>query len=308
MTKLIYLVGIPGCGKSTWAETNKDKLNAVIHSSDAIREEFGDVNDQSKNTDVFQILHSRIKMDLKAGNNVIYDATNLNRKRRVAFLNEIKNIPCEKICILFATPWEMCLARNYARDRHVPEDVMVRMYKNFQTPTLYEGWDDVQIVWADYQDMLGYEFDICVDFVKWKTIEHDNPHHSLSIGNHMFAACDAMREKTDDTKLIAAALLHDCGKPYTKEFIDSHGNHCDVAHFYQHQCAGSYLGLFYLRRMFSEWTDADILYVSLLINLHMNPFLSWDQSASAKEKDRKLFGDKVIADVELLHECDLAAH
>lgn len=308
MAKFYMVVGIPGCGKSTWAETNKDELNAVIHSSDAIRAELGDVNDQSKNQDVFQILHTRIKDDLRLGKNVVYDATNLNRNRRIAFLNELKNIPCEKVCVLFATPWEMCLARNYARDRHVPEDVMIRMYKNFQTPWFGEGWDDIQIVWADYDNLLGYDYDICADIEKWKKINHDNPHHSLSIGNHMLSACDHMREKTDDLKLIMATLMHDCGKPDTKAFIDSHGDPCEVAHFYQHHCVGSYLSLFYLRKALPEWTEEDMLYVSLLINLHMNPFLSWNQSDNAKEKDRKLFGNKVIADVELLHECDQAAH
>ena len=149
---MIMPVGLPGSGKSTWAEKNKDELNAVIHSSDAIRAEFGDVNDQSKNTDVFQILHSRIKEDLMAGKNVIYDATNLVKKRRVAFLDEVGNIPCKKVCVLFATPYDMCLARNLSRDRHVPEDVIERMYQNFQIPTIHEGWDDIQIIWANCQN------------------------------------------------------------------------------------------------------------------------------------------------------------
>ena len=38
MAKLIMLCGMPGSSKSTWAESNKDNLNAVVHSSDAIRE------------------------------------------------------------------------------------------------------------------------------------------------------------------------------------------------------------------------------------------------------------------------------
>ena len=49
MAKLIILCGLPGCGKSTYAENYKavdDAIfegNTVIHSSDAIRKElFGD--------------------------------------------------------------------------------------------------------------------------------------------------------------------------------------------------------------------------------------------------------------------------
>ena len=123
--KLYVTVGLVASGKSTWAETHKEELNAIIHSSDEIRKELGDVNDQSKNELVFKILHQRIKDDLQAGKNVIYDATNLNRKRRIHFLqNELKGIPCEKICLLFATPYEICLSNNFARDRQVPEEVL----------------------------------------------------------------------------------------------------------------------------------------------------------------------------------------
>ena len=51
--------------------------------------------------------------------------------------------------------------------------------------------------------------------------------------------------------------------------------------------------------------EDDILYASLLVELHMNPFLKWDKSDKAKEKDRRLFGDKTISDIEIIHECDL---
>ena len=82
MNKLVMLVGLPGSGKSTYAGKLK-KEGVIIHSSDRVREELGDVNDQSKNEEVFRILHKRIKDDLKSGKSVAYDATNLNRKRRI---------------------------------------------------------------------------------------------------------------------------------------------------------------------------------------------------------------------------------
>ena len=309
MSKFIMLCGLPGSSKSTWAEAHKDELNAIVHSSDSIREQLGNVNDQSKNELVFKILHQRIKDDLSAEKNVIMDCTSLSRKNRIHFIkNELRNIPCEKVCVLFATPYEMCCARNFARDRQVPVEVLCRMYKNFETPTVYEGFNDVQIVWADYQDMSGFEYDIDESLKRWKCISHDSPWHSLSIGYHMIETYMYMSKQTDDEHLLAASILHDCGKPDVKSYINSKGEQTDIAHYYNHESISSFKALFYLRNMYPEWTDKDILYVSLLIGLHMRPHTAYKQSDKAKDKDRRLFGNDVLSDLELLYEADKAAH
>lgn len=89
MTEFIMLVGLPGSGKSTYAEKLK-KEGYMIHSSDAIREELtGDINSQDNNPEVFGVLHKRVKEDLKSGHSCVYNATNMSRKRRKAFLDEI---------------------------------------------------------------------------------------------------------------------------------------------------------------------------------------------------------------------------
>ena len=81
------MVGLPYSGKSERAKQLSREHNAVIHSSDDIRAEIlGDVQDQANNAKVFEVLHERVKRDLLAGKNVIYDATNINHKRRKASL------------------------------------------------------------------------------------------------------------------------------------------------------------------------------------------------------------------------------
>jgi len=310
MSKIYVTVGLPASGKSTYCEQYKYNKDWVVLSSDEIRAELGDVNDQSKNELVFKILHQRIKDDLRAGKNVIYDATNLSRKKRVHFLNnELKGISCEKICVLFATPYEFCLANNCARDRHVPEEVLERMYKSFETPWYTEGFDDIQIVWWKYKGLPGFEYNIKDDMCRWRVISHDNIHHSLTVGSHMLAACDYIKDRTNDIRLITATLLHDCGKPSTKFYdIDDNGEIYGDAKFYGHHNVGAYLSLFYVRKMHPEWSDKDLLYVSLLINLHMKYFMDWRDSDKAREKDRLLLGDELIKSLDLLHEADLAAH
>ena len=48
MSKLYIMIGIPASGKDWYIEHHK-KDGDVVLSSDAIRAEFGDVNDQSQN-------------------------------------------------------------------------------------------------------------------------------------------------------------------------------------------------------------------------------------------------------------------
>jgi predicted kinase len=316
---LYFTVGLPGSGKSSWAEANKEKLNFVIHSSDAIRAELGDVNDQTKNELVFTTLHKRVREDLLDGKNVFYDATGLKRKNRLHFINQLKSIPCEKVCVLFATPVDICKDNNNKRERKVPEEVIDRMLKGFEVPCKQEGWDDIQIVWWNWKSE-GMKFDFLNDLSEWRKISHNNKHHEFSIGDHMIAAVDHYCEMCEwsedynncDDLLSMAVLMHDCGKPLTKEFIDSKGNKCDEAHFYQHHCVGSYLSLFYLKDMcdgmYMEFSDDEILYISLLVELHMYPFLRWDKSEKTKEKDKSLFGDELIEAILKIHECDLAGH
>ena len=95
----IMMVGLPYSGKSYYAEKLSKEYGAVVHSSDAIRAEIlGDVQDQNNNGKVFEVLHRRVYDDLSNGKSVIYDATNINYKRRMDAIQRLKRIPCEKVC------------------------------------------------------------------------------------------------------------------------------------------------------------------------------------------------------------------
>ncbi len=90
---LHMMVGLPASGKSRFAKEMTDCFGGVIYSSDKIREELsGNINNQDINNEVFNILHKRVKENLQKGINIFYDATNINYKRRMSFLKELKNI------------------------------------------------------------------------------------------------------------------------------------------------------------------------------------------------------------------------
>lgn len=299
MTKLIYLVGLPGSGKSTFAKGYIERGYKVF-SSDMIRAElYGDESVQDNPQKVFNLLHKRIKDALRAGENCIYDATNVKSKTRVAFLNEIKNISCEKICVVVWAPIEVCKERNAARDRSVPDYVIERMWKNFETPYYFEGWDkifkadsfnsEIRFYWKDYLNkMVGFN--------------QENSHHSLTLYEH---CCDAyynfLGSKLDQ-ELEMACLFHDYGKVFTKTFYNKKGELDKEAHYYNHQNAGAYeaLGLM-LGYSF------DVIRMSALICYHMHPYF-WENNPKMEEKYKRLWGEDFYNDILLLHEADLAAH
>lgn len=295
------MVGLVGSGKSTYAKQLAEETNAIVCSSDAIREELcGDENSQENNEEVFKILHSRIKENLKNRKNVIYDATNINSKRRRAFLSELRNIPCVKKCVVMATPFEVCCNQNESRNRVVPYEVIERMYKNWNTPYWFEGWDEIEIKFPDdfeINNVIGIWISDHMDY------DQNNPHHSCTLGQHCNLVGQALK---DDMLLHCAGLLHDCGKPFTKSFINSKGEEADVAHYYQHHCCGSYDSLF-----FRYPDEVDRLDVSILINLHMMPyFLEKDKEHGEKtrQKYHKLWGNELYNNVMKLHEADKNAH
>lgn len=310
MPKFIMMVGLPSSGKSTKTIELSNKYYANIHSSDDIRKELtGDINNQEVNDLVFKILHNRIKEDLKSGRNCIYDACNISYKRRKAFLQELNSIPCEKICILTATPYEECLKTNAERDRVVPRGVIERMYRNFDVPWYYEGWDEIEVEYfPSSEGSLGWAREWIEDA---KGYNQDNSHHTLTLGEHCWQAVkyvDKYESEHLESKSVSsnalryATMIHDCGKLFCKTFKNTKGEVTEQAHYYNHEHTGSYDSLFYNM-------TCNNLRVAVLIRWHMQPYF-WERDNNEKlhNKYRKLWGEDLYNDIMKLHEADKNAH
>lgn len=293
------MVGLPASGKSTKAKELAIKHNAIIHSSDALREELhGDENAQSDNPMLFRELHRRIKDDLSKGNSVIYDATNTNHKRRASFLLELKHISCEKICYVMAIPYKQCIERNRARERKVPEEVIKRMYMNFNVPYWYEGWDEIRAVLSDKQDTHLFR-----TFATTKDFNQDNPHHTLNLDEHCIKANYYVTQQDNcNDKLYFASLFHDIGKVFTKSFLNSKNEVTHIAHYYNHENCGAYDSLIVL----GECGYKKALDVAIIIQWHMQPYSFHSEKTINKYK--KLWGENLFNDIMLIHEADKFAH
>lgn len=300
--KFIMMVGLVASGKSTKSKELAEEYGATIFSSDELRiEMFGDINNQEHNQELFVELHKRIKDCLRGGKNAIMDATNINYKKRMAFLAELKSIPCEKICVLMATPYEECLRRNSERDRKVPEHVIKRMYMNINIPYWYEGWDDIQVAGPQ---CTYYNVDETVNALNG--YDQGNSHHTLTLGNHLWEAydyyCRHYLDEDSDTVSSIATVLHDISKPFCRTNINSRGIDDGNIHYYNHQYTSAYDSL-YVYSMF------DRLDVAIRIMWHMQPYF-WEKDNNEKlhNKYRKLWGEDLYCDVMNIHSADKYAH
>jgi predicted kinase len=310
MPDLICMVGVAGSGKSTIAMriSSQMKKEVVLLSSDAIRGEiYGDENCQRNPGRVFDIMHQRTVAALSQGISVVYDATNLNCKRRMNFLKSIAHIDCRKICVVVVSTPEDIEERMKSRDRKVPMEVVHKQMCQFQCPNYYEDWDSI---WIEYNSKPE---DCHASYTKlWREcdIPHDNPHHSLSVMEHMNKAADVAEDlawKDDGLSLVHerwVARIHDIGKARTKSFIGRDGNPSEVAHYIGHQNYSAYYSLIF------DNSDFDIslehsLDNACLIQWHMEHHLRDPYSLS---KFYKMIGPKLLKRLTVLEKADKAAH
>ena len=302
--KFYMMIGLPGSGKSYVAENLAKKENATIISSDSIRKElFGDENIQGDPSKVFNIVKSRVIRRLSLGQNCILDATNISYKRRMGFLNSLKKIECKKKCVLVWAPYEVCLQRNGARERKVPEYVIKRMYKNFDVPYYYEGWDTINVIYNCDSDGSFYSkfFKPVIDF------NQDNTHHTLSLDEHLYKASQYEKIRLNFL-LKTTAFIHDCGKIFTKTYERPGKEPDGQAHYYGHQNVGAYDALYLNINNSNLLLDSeDVLYIAILIRWHMEPYF-YENNFCLKDKRKALWGEKLFNDIELLHEADVVAH
>lgn len=292
--KLYVLVGLSGSGKSTLA----DELHyggKVIVSSDAIREELtGKVEDQSKNNEVFEIFHQRIRKNLEEGKSVIADATNLMIKSRLAILNTTHGLDVEKICIILAKPFELCWEHNMKREYPVPESVLDKQIRKFQIPFYEEGWDEIRV----QNEYYLYQSDRTSRLLfAMMGFDQKNPHHDKDLGTHSVTVMARFSDFGYSESYNLAALFHDVGKLYTQTTGED-----GVAHYFGHESFGSYVMLMNLINR-ADLDKDTVLERCFLINYHMMPF-GWNTEA-AQKRWRKIFGEDKYLMLTRLHKCDI---
>ena len=139
MLKMIILVGLPGCGKSTWAKNYLKNNNGYVRvNRDDLRMMFFNelfvLNTPERENLVTQISNEIIERTLKSGKNIIIDNTNLSSKYRNNFhdiAQKIGNVEVEEI--VFEIPIETILNWNAEREgqARVPDKVIKNMIEKY---------------------------------------------------------------------------------------------------------------------------------------------------------------------------------
>ena len=290
-------VGLQGVGKSFEAQKLlHNNSNTILLSSDDIRKElYGNEAVQTDPSRVFDLMLKRARTALQNGQSVIYDATNINRKKRTHTLRQLP--PCRKVAMIVWEKLETCITNDKSRERCVSSEVIERMLNNFQPPYYDEGFDEIILI---TKDALYSE----ADYEEWMNCSHDNPHHSYNtVAQHTAQVVDEVNRLEIDTEslnkriLLWSAKLHDIGKKSTKTFVNSRGLTTEIAHFYNHQSVGSYMALGYAP--LNELDYKDKLLVVWLINNHMEPF------PFSNSKYYKTLPADLKTLVDTFHQCDL---
>lgn len=307
MGRLKVICGIAGSGKSTIADQYR-KLGYEVFSSNAIRGElWGDENEQKNPGAVFDLLHTRIAAALREGYDCVYDATNLNARRREGFLNFLENSNVDyqyAECIVVLCPYELALKRQTYRKRRVSGYVIESQIRQFQVPSFSEGWDAITLVCGG-----RYNYNI---FEKFGNTPHDNPNHSLSIEEHMRTSLREASKMTSEQWILDAAAFHDIGKLYSKSFLDRDGNKTKEAHYYNHEYIGAYLYLLYMTSYEATYglpidlkKNARLLDTAFLIQHHMRHYVC---DESSMKRFYKKIGTKMMKALKIVEQADEAAH
>ena len=139
--RIVITVGLPGSGKSTYLQGLG--VNAI--SSDEVRRLIADdPTDQTIHARVFATIRYLVRQRIAVGRRVTYvDATHLTRWERRPYVELARKHHCRLEALFFDVPLEVCMARNRARGRVVPEPAIREMARKLQPPAVAEGFAKV---------------------------------------------------------------------------------------------------------------------------------------------------------------------
>jgi len=127
------LVGAPGAGKSTHAAKLAEIENAVIISGDEVREElYGSAEIQGDWSEIWDRIEELVSES--CGMNVILDGTHYKRSYRKEAITLLRSYGYSRVeAVIMDASLATCLARNFKRERNVPDYVVKEMHSKLRS-------------------------------------------------------------------------------------------------------------------------------------------------------------------------------
>ena len=286
--KVHILIGPAGVGKSTFIRENAGE--ALVLSSDAIREELYDsLSEGNKHNDkVFTTLLNRLRKAVEQGDKDVYvDATNLSRKTRTHYYNQIKswNKNATVIADVIHKPLKSILQQNAQRtgDKVVPMDVVDRMYKSMTIPRIGCDCDEMTVTapeWSEYRSEILHRINEA----------HNSPYHVESLREHieMTVGFAKQSEHPERETLIEIAKHHDLGKSVCRSRKPS----TNMGTRYIHQIYGKHdrymyhenVGAVYYLVKNKDNLSQDVLDVAEAIQQHMQAHSGFTEKIVQRNK------------------------
>lgn len=297
-TNLFILIGLPCSGKDFLAEKIKEECGCEILSSDKIRVELFGYEDQSQNHKVFEEMNKRCKIFLQQGKSVIYNATNLNKKRRKSLVDSLKNYYDNAYAILCLCPLGIIFDRNRNRyERYIPEEKIGLMLKSIDIPLKYEGYQEIFFINTDIisnpEKMSDWMLNI------GKNYNQLNEHHNSDVLEHLTITAQKAFEYSGETSLYVAGRFHDIGKPYAREWNQNKMKYT----YYGHEKISAYLYLLYYtysKKIINKLQPIpeEVLKIATLIYYHMAKF------SGNLSLVRENIGEELYSKLEILMRAD----
>lgn len=150
MPKCYQLIGVPGSGKTTWCNNQEWIFPCAYISTDKwveifakeIGKTYSEVFEHFMPTAV-DCMAKEVSVARSMNRDIVWDQTSTTVKSRAKKFNMLPNY--EHIAVVFNTPPEDELKRRLSNrpGKEIPRSVIEGMIKNFEMPTLEEGFSQI---------------------------------------------------------------------------------------------------------------------------------------------------------------------